>query len=457
VSNPFEHGQHQFGAALNTDLYELTMAAGYFEGGKADNRATFELFVRRLPWNRNFVLAAGLAQAVDYLRNLRFTPAEIAYLRTLPQFEHTRTEFFDMLAGLRFTGDLFAVREGTPLFAGEPFLTVRAPLIEAQLIETYLLATIGFQSTIATKAARVVRAALGREVVEFGTRRAHSPEAGVLAARAAYIGGCAGTSNAETGFRYGVPVFGTAAHSWVMAFPGELAAFERLQQLLGESTVYLIDTYDTLEGARRAASLGRPLWGVRLDSGNLGELAIAVRGILDEAGLRDAKIMATGDLNEYKIQELMAARAPIDVFGVGTELATSADAPSLGVVYKLVELEEAGERRFPVKLSHDKQTLPGAKQIFRAGDHDVLARATECIACVEGGTSCEALQRPVIIAGQLVESLPAIAEARRYASESLSRLPATCLSLFAAEHAWRVQISPELAALNESVSKGAAV
>src|SRR6476661_4973798 len=174
------------------------MAAGYFEAGKADNRATFELFVRRLPWNRNFILAAGLAQAVDYLLNLKFTPAEIAYLKTLPQFEHTRPEFFDMLA---------------------------APLIEAQLIETYLLATIGFQSTIATKAARVVRAALGHAVVEFGTRRAHSPEAGVLAARAAYIGGCTGTSNAETGFRYGVPVFGTAAHSWVMSFPSELAAF----------------------------------------------------------------------------------------------------------------------------------------------------------------------------------------------------------------------------------------
>jgi len=447
----------QLGAALNTDLYELTMAAGYFEASKAQDRATFELFVRRLPWNRNFVLAAGLAQAVDYLLNLKFTAAEIAYLRTLPQFEHTRSDFFDMLAGLRFTGDLFAVREGTPLFAGEPFLTVRAPLIEAQLIETYLLATIGFQSTIATKAARVVRSAVGRDVVEFGTRRAHSPEAGVLAARAAYIGGCTGTSNAETGFRYGVPVFGTAGHSWVMSFPNELAAFERLQQLLGESTVYLIDTYDTLEGAHRAAALGHPLWGVRLDSGNLGELAVSVRRILNEAGLADSKIMATGDLNEYKIQELMAARAPIDVFGVGTELATSADAPSLGVVYKLVELEEAGERRYPVKLSHDKQTLPGAKQIFRAADHDVLARASECIACGEGGSACEALQRPVMIAGQLVESLPTIAESRRYALEALGRLPATCLSLFAGEPAWRVDISPELAALNESVSKGAAV
>jgi nicotinate phosphoribosyltransferase len=336
-------------------------------------------------------------------------------------------------------------------------MTVRAPIIEAQIPETYLLAMIGFQSSIATKAARVVKAALGRDVVEFGTRRAHSPEAGVLAARAAYIGGCTGTSNTEAGYRYGVPVFGTAAHSWVMAFPSELAAFERLQQLLGDSTVYLIDTYDTLEGARRAASLGPPLWGVRLDSGNLGELATAVRRILNEAGLNHAKIMATGDLNEYKIQELVASRAPIDVFGVGTELSTSADAPSLGVVYKLVELEEGGSRRYPVKLSHDKQTLPGAKQIFRSTDRDVLARSSECYACGPDGTGWEALQRPVMIAGQLVEPLPSVAEARRHAAESLGRLPATCLSLFASEPTWRVTISPELAALNESVSKGAAI
>ena len=443
--------------ALNTDLYQLTMAAGYYEAGKIAERATFELFVRRLPHNRNYILAAGLTQAVEYLQNLRYTSEEIAYLRGLPQFAHASPGFFEMLAGLRFTGDLFAVPEGTPLFAGEPFLTVRAPLIEAQLVETYLLATIGFQSTIATKAARVVRAAVGHAVVEFGTRRAHSPEAGVLAARASYIGGCTGTSNTEAGFRYGVPVFGTAAHSWVMSFPSELAAFERLQQLLGDTTVYLIDTYDTLEGARRAASLGHPLWGVRLDSGNLGELATAVRRILDESGLTDAKIMATGDLNEYKIQELVASRAPIDVFGVGTELATSADAPSLGVVYKLVELEEASGRRYPIKLSHEKQTLPGAKQIFRSADHDVLARATECLACGQDGGACEALQRPVMIGGQLVEALPPVAESRRYAAESLSRLPATCLSLFAGEPAWRVEISPELAALNESVSKGAAV
>src|SRR5260370_13971316 len=187
------------------------MAAGYFEAGQTHERATFELFVRRLPHNRNFILTAGLQQAVDYLLALRFTAEEIAYLRTLPQFAHTSAAFFDMLAGLRFTGDLFAVPEGTPLFAGEPFLTLRAPLLEAQIPETYLLAMIGFQSMIATKATRVVKAAMGRSVVEVGTRRAHSPEAGVLAGRAAFIGGCAGTSNTESGLRYGVPVFGTAA------------------------------------------------------------------------------------------------------------------------------------------------------------------------------------------------------------------------------------------------------
>jgi nicotinate phosphoribosyltransferase len=443
--------------ALLTDFYQLTMAAGYFEAGKTQERATFELFVRRLPHNRNFIVAAGLAQAAEYLVNLRFTEEEISFLRGLPQFQRTSPKFFDMLAALRFTGDLFAVQEGTPMFAGEPFLTLRAPLVEAQLAETYLLSAIGFQSMIANKAARVVKAALGRDVVEFGTRRAHSPEAGVLAGRAAFIGGCAGTSNTETGFRYGVPVFGTAAHSWVMSFATERAAFEQLQKLLGDNTVYLIDSYETLEGARRAAALGRPLWGVRLDSGNLVELAPAVRKILDDSGLRDAKIMATGDLNEYKIHELVAARAPIDVFGVGTELATSADAPSLGVVYKMVEMESPGEaRRYTVKLSEDKATLPGTKQIFRYADRDVLARSSECPSCPQGAEPAEALLRPVILEGRLLEELPTAAEARRHAAESLAKLPAPCHSLFES-HAWRVELSLELEALNERVRKGVAL
>jgi len=449
--------------ALQTDFYQLTMAAGYFEAGKTGERATFELYVRRLPPNRKFILAAGLAQAVEYLLNLRFSNEEIAYLRGLPQFARTRPEFFEMLAGLRFTGDVFAVPEGTPMFAGEPLLTVRGPLIEAQLAETYLLSSIGFQTMIATKAARVVKAAVGRTVVEFGTRRAHSPEAGVLAGRAAYVGGCAGTSNAETGLRYGVPLFGTAAHSWVMSFPTELAAFEQLQRLLGESTVYLIDSYETLAGARRAASLGRPIWGVRLDSGNLGELAPAVRKILDDAGLGHAKIMATGDLNEYKIHELMAARAPIDVFGVGTELATSADAPSLGVIYKMVEMEDAHGRRYPIKLSQDKHTLPGAKQVFRFADHDLLARSSECPACpgstvqgatAEGADSVEALIKPVILGGRLVAPLPSAEQARRYGMEALARMPAPVTSVFEGQDTWRVEQSHELAALYEQVRAG---
>jgi nicotinate phosphoribosyltransferase len=440
---------------LLTDLYQLTMAAGYFEAGKASERGAFELFVRRPPHNRNYILAAGLQQAVDYLLDLRFDAADIAYLQTLPHFARTRREFWDMLAELRFTGDLFAVPEGTPLFAGEPFLTVRGPLIEAQIPETYLLSTIGFQSMIATKAARVVKAALGRDVVDFGTRRAHSPEAGVLAGRAAYIGGCAGTSNTETGKRFGVPVFGTCAHSWVMSFAQEREAFAQLQKLLGDSTVYLIDTYDTLEAARRAAALGRPLWGVRLDSGNPVELAPAVRRILDDAGLRDAKIMVTGDLNEYKIQELVAARVPIDSFGVGTDLATSADAPSLGVVYKMVELERDGKRRYTLKLSTDKATLPGIKQIFRYADHDVLARSTECPSCPPGSEPAEALLRPVILGGQLVEPLPSAAEARAHAARSLARLPAPCHSLFEGEACWRVEISAELECLGERVRTGA--
>src|SRR5260370_27563798 len=254
---------------------------------------------------------------------------------------------------------------------------------------------IGFQSTIATKAARVVKAALGRDVVEFGTRRAHSPEAGVLAGRASYIGGCVGTSSAEAGFRYKVHVFGTAAHSWVMSFASERAAFEQLQTLLGERTTYLIDTYDTSEGAKLVAELGRPLWGVRLDSGNLVELAPVVRKILNDAGLKDAKIMATGDLNEHKIHELVAAQAPIDVFGVGTDLATSSDAPSLGVIYKMVEMESAQGHRYTAKLSHEKHTLPGAKQIFQHTDHDVLARPPECISC--SNEAVEALQRPGVL------------------------------------------------------------
>ncbi|HEY1203221.1 MAG: nicotinate phosphoribosyltransferase [Bryobacteraceae bacterium] len=400
---------------LLTDLYELTMAAGYFETGLAARIATFELSLRRLPEKRDFVVAAGLPQAIEYLQGLGFEGAEIEYLRAVPQLAGAPSSFFENLASFRFEGDVWAVPEGTPVFAGEPLMTVRGPLWQAQIAETYLLSMLSYQTLIATKAARMVEAAAGRGVVEFGTRRAHSPEAGVLAGRAAYVGGCLGTSNVLTGFRYGVPVYGTAAHSWVLAFRDELDAHRALQKLLGPGAVYLIDTYDTLEGARKAASLGRPLWGVRLDSGDLGALAREVRGILDAAGLGDAKIMASGDLNEDKIAALVAAGAPIDAYGVGTELATSSDAPALGAIYKLVEIEEEGATRYTAKLSEDKPTLPGAKQIYRRAHGDVVALAGERL---DG----EPLLDLVLAGGHLVRPLPDAAVARAHAAQSLPDL-----------------------------------
>jgi nicotinate phosphoribosyltransferase len=434
-------------SALLTDLYELTMAAGYFDAGIASRTATFELTVRSLPRHRNFVLAAGLPQAVEYLLGLRFTREEIDYLRGLPQFAGVSSGFFEMLGNFRFTGDVFTVPEGTPLFAGEPMMTVRAPLIEAQVPETYLLSALTFQTLIASKAARVVEAGAGRDIVEFGTRRAHTPEAGVLGARAAYIGGCVGTSNALAGFRYGIPVFGTAAHSWVMAFPNEKESFRQLQKLLGAHTVQLIDTFDTIEGARRAAALGRPLWGVRLDSGDLVSLAKQVRAILDEAGLRDTKIMATSGLDEFKIRTILNAGAPVDVFGVGTELATSGDAPAMGAVYKLVEMDTCGIKRYTAKRSEGKISSPGAKQLFRLADHDVLARAGECC-----GGNAEALLRPVILDGELVEPLPTLAAARKRAAECLAKLPPALRSLDAAEP-YRVEQSAELITLIEQTRR----
>lgn len=380
--------------------------------GKAQESATFEVFVRRLPARRDYLVVCGIEQAMEYLTGLRFSSEEIGYLRGLPVMSGAPSGFWDYLADFRFRGDLFAVPEGTVMFAGEPLLTVEAPMIEAQIPETYLLSTIGFQTLIASKAARILTAAVGRDVVEFGSRRAHAPEAGSLAARAAYVAGCTGTSNVAAGMRFGVPVFGTAAHSWVLSFAEEREAFARLQQLLGERTVQLIDTYDTEEGARIAAGLGRPLWGVRLDSGDLLKLSIAVRAVLDAAGMQDVKIMATNDLDEDTIGALVKAGAKIDVFGVGTSLATSFDAPALSVVYKLVEIEG----RYASKLSEGKQTLPGAKQVFRLADRDVVGLATE-----KAPDRADALLQPVLRKGVAVRGRTDIKDTQAYAKQQIAQ------------------------------------
>lgn len=433
-------------SALNTDLYQLTMAAGYFIAGKTTEQATFELTVRRLPQTRNFLVAAGLQQAVEYLLSLEFRKDEINYLRSLGQFKHAPPEFFDFLAELRFTGDVFALPEGTPVFANEPIAIIRAPLVQAQLVETYLLSTFAFQTNIASKAARCVIAAEGRSVVEFGSRRAHSPAAGVLAGRAAYLAGCSGTSNAEAGLRFDIPVFGTAAHSWTMAFPSEEESFRMLQKLLGESSVFLLDTYDTIEAALLVTRVGPPCWGVRLDSGDLVELSREVRRILDNAGLHDAQIFATNDLNEYRVAELVRDGAPIDSFGVGTQLATSADAPALSAVYKMVELKRNKILHYTAKFSDEKSTLPGAKQIYRYPDSDVVALASECNADFEG----EPLIRPVVMSGKLVEPNPSSATIRAHAQSAVAALPERLHSLEQSE-AYQVDISPRLIQMAESL------
>jgi nicotinate phosphoribosyltransferase len=260
-----------------------------------------------------------------------------AFLRRLPVFAHLPDDFFRFLSGFRFEGDVWGVPEGTLVFANEPILQVRAPLPQAQLVETFLLSLIHFQTLVATKASRVVEAACGREVIDFGTRRAHGPEAGVIAARASFIGGCIGTSNVCAAKEFGIPVFGTAAHSWTLAFDSEQEAFADYHATFPDSTILLVDTYDTLQGIRNALPLGKALKGVRLDSGDLLGSSREVRRILDDAGLTETKILASGDLNEYKVRALVEASAPIDLFGVGTEMVTSKDQPSLGAVYKLVE------------------------------------------------------------------------------------------------------------------------
>jgi len=365
--------QSLLSSALLTDLYELTMGGAYFHNNLQEE-ASFELFVRELPPNRSYLIAAGLEQVIHFLENLHFESEEIDYLKNQPVFKDVNPEFFDYLAEMRFEGSLSAVPEGTIVFAEEPLLRVSAPIIQAQLVETYLLSTLCFQTLVATKASRVVQAACAdgraRGVADFGSRRAHGAEAGVLAARAGFIGGCMGTSNCYAGMRFGIPVFGTAAHSWTMAFPSERESFEAYHRAYPDSSTLLIDTYNTIEGARNAARFGKRLKGVRIDSGDLLELSRQVRRVLDEAGCEHSKIVASGNLNEYKIEALVKNAAPIDLFGVGTEMVTSSDAPKLEIVYKLVERIRDGERLYTAKFSEKKVTLPGNKQVcrFTGGD-----------------------------------------------------------------------------------------
>lgn len=433
--------------ALLTDLYQLTMVQGYWREWMRD-RAVFTLFSRRLPKSRKYLLACGLADALHFLETVRFTDPAIEYLGSLPYFT---PEFLRWLRRFRFTGDVYAVPEGTPVFANEPVLEVVAPIAEAQLAETFLMNQIHFQTVVASKASRVVTAARGRPVVDFGLRRMHGADAGLKSARAFHIAGVAATSNVLAGQVYGVPVTGTMAHSYVQAHDQEIDAFRAFLRLYPE-TILLVDTYDTLKGVEKVIALAREMGagfrarGIRLDSGNLGELAVQARRMLDGAGLDGLEIFASGGLDEYEIAELLRRRAPIDGFGVGTGMGVSRDAPALDVAYKLADY--AGRGR--LKTSPGKPILPGRKQLFRTEESGRAVR--DVIGRWEEDLPGRPLLRRVMRGGErLPESEESLEAARSRARDELERLSDDVRSIEEGDLEFPVEVSPALRAYQRQV------
>ncbi len=444
--------------ALLTDLYELTMAHGYWKAGPADREAVFHLTFRRSPFHGGYTLAAGLATAIDYLENSRFTDADAAYLATLtgndarPLFE---PGFLDFLRRLEPACDIDAVPEGTVVFPQEPLLRVRGPLLQAQLLETALLNIVNFQTLIATKASRLVLAARGEPVLEFGLRRAQGIDGALSASRAAYISGCGATSNVLAGQLFGIPLAGTHAHSWVMCHDDELTAFREYARVMPNNCVFLVDTYDTLQGVRHAVTVGQELRahghemiGIRLDSGDLASLSIEARRLLDEGGFPKAAIVASNDLDERIVETLKGQDAKINVWGVGTRLVTGCDDPALGGVYKLSAVRSAGEAwEYKVKLSEQtaKVSTPGILQVRRYYSHSDGAPLADAIIdenamcdgrvtivdtldmtrrrTVPDGSASEDLLVPVFRRGRRVYDIPDLESIRRRAAGQLARFP----------------------------------
>lgn len=429
--------------SLHTDEYALTMAQSFHRHGQT-GAVAFEMTVRSLPPSRGYLVAAGLEQACAHLRALHFDGRDLEFLSRQGVYS---PDFLELLAGLRFSGDVDAIPEGTPVAAGVPLLRITAPRIEATLVESSLLALINHQTMIASKASRIVEAAQGRSVWDFSLRRLHGPDAALGVARAAYIAGCAGTATVAAGARLGVPTTGTMAHHFVLAFgeDGEQAAFEQFLRDYPGRAVLLVDTYDTLRGVDRAiaASLatGVPLAGVRLDSGDIAALAVAARAKLDAAGFERARITASGDLDEHRIAALLAAGAPVDSFGVGTMLGTSADAPSMGGVYKLVA-QTRGEAMEPtMKTTSAKQTDPGVHQVFHTDTCDVIALQGEDCAG-------EPLMTAVMRGGEMCCPLPSLAEIRARCLARVAALPPAVRRVDSPQP-WPVSRSPRLDELRE--------
>ena len=435
---------------LTTDLYELNMVQAYLDRGE-DKEAVFEFFVRRLPPRRGFLLAAGLEDVLTYLETLRFSSSEIDWLKSTGRF---RGNLIDYLAGVRFSGDVHAVAEGTVCFPNEPLIRITAPLMMAQIVETRLINIMHFQTMIASKAARMVLAAPGKILSDFGLRTAHGAEAGLFSARASYIAGFASAANVLAGERYGIPVVGTMAHSFVQVHDDEMTAFENFARARPDGVVLLIDTYDTEAGARKVVQLapklkadGIAIRGVRIDSGDLASMARKVRDILDAGGLKDVIILVSGGINEDVLQTMMAARTPIDGFGIGVNLDASIDAPSLDCAYKLQDY--AGKPRR--KLSEGKATWPGRKQVWRSYGADRRMRG-DILSLENDSQAGETLIAPVMRGGKRLAPAPTLAQIREHATRELGKLPEPLRKLEGGME-YPVEISKALRALAAQMDK----
>ncbi len=438
------------GSALHTDIYQKTMLQGYYEQDM-EELAVFEFFVRKLPENRAYLVAAGLAQVLTYLEQLQFSPAEIEWLASTGRFTPL---LLDRLATLRFTGDVHAMPEGTVFFPNEPLLRITAPLPEAQLIESRIINLLHFQTLIASKAARSVLIAPDKLLVDFGMRRAHGSEAALLASRASYLAGFSGSATVAAGMEFGIPMYGTMAHSFIQTHRSESEAFADFAVANPDNVVLLIDTYDTEAGARKVVDLAAALYeqgikikGVRLDSGDLADHARKVRAILDRGGLNQATIFASGSIDEYQLEQLTALHAPIDGFGIGTHLDTSVDAPYLDCAYKLQEYAGIARR----KRSEGKATWPGRKQVYRRYDDNGMMSG-DTVTVDNMLCAGQPLLQCVMRGGKTIAGQPTLTEAREYAKRQLNGLPASLRQLHQAPE-YPVTISVELQALAKSVDE----
>jgi len=437
-------------SALLTDLYQLTMLQGYYEQDM-EALAVFEFFVRKLPENRGYLVAAGLAQVLTYLEQLQFSSDEIEWLDSTGRF---KPALLDRLETLKFTGDVHAMPEGTVFFANEPLLRITAPLPEAQLIESRIINLLHFQTLIASKAARSVLIAPGKLLVDFGMRRAHGSEAALLAARASYLVGFTGSATVTAGMYFGVPLFGTMAHSFIQTYTRESQAFADFARANPEHVVFLLDTYDTEAAAQKVVDLaaalhaqGIKIKGVRLDSGDLADHARKVRTILDRGGLNDTTIFASGNIDEYKLEQLIAQQVPIDGFGIGTQLDTSADAPYLDCAYKLQEYAGVARR----KRSEGKATWPGRKQVYRNYAADGVMSG-DTVTVDNATCTGQALLQPVMQGGKTIARQPTLIEVREYAMRQLNGLPVALRQLSHTPE-YPLTISVELQALAKRVDE----